>query len=473
MAIKFGTDGWRGVIGEDYNLDNVRFCAQGAANYLKDRGLAPRGLVVGYDTRLRSEEFAAAVAEVSAANGITTMLGDKPAPTPAIAYNVVALDAGGGVIITASHNPAQWNGFKYKPDYGGSASPEVVEALEAHIAEVEASGQVERLGLGEAEAKGLLEYVDPEPRYLGHIATLVDLAAIRRSGLRVVVDSMFGAGAGYLAKLLSGGATVVDEIRAERDPSFPGMAQPEPIAQNLAPLAATVIEQEASVGLATDGDADRLGVVDERGHFVSTLHIFALLCFYQLEVLKRSGPLVRSVTMTSMVDRLGEIYDVPVTETPVGFKHLGPVMMAQDALMAGEESGGYAVRGSIPERDGILSGVMLLDLMVRTEKPLSELLDDLTAKVGPHHYDRWDLEFDPARRAAIQKRVTEAQPRTLAGRRVEAIDSKDGQKFVLEGGYWALVRFSGTEPLLRIYVEGTSLDEVEGLLSATRAIAGV
>ena len=473
MAIKFGTDGWRGIIGEDYTVENVRLCAQGTAEFLENQGLAARGVVVGYDTRFGSEDFAAAVAEVMTGNGVLTYLSDRSAPTPAIAYNVVARDAGGGVVITASHNPAEWNGFKYKPEYGGSATPEVVDQLEEHIGKAEMSGPVNRMSLEDARSRGLLEYVDPEPPYLGHIASLVDLRGIRQAGLSVVTDAMFGAGAGYFTKLLSGGPTTVTELRGERDTSFPGMSQPEPIAPNLGPLESAVLEGGADVGLATDGDADRLGVVDERGRFITTLHTFALICFHQLEVLGNRGPLVRSITMTSMVDRLGEAYSVPVFETPVGFKYLGPVMMRENALVAGEESGGYAFRGNIPERDGVLSGLMLLDLMVKAGKTPSELLETLADKVGPHFYDRWDLAFEPDQRQSILTRIRTAAHTTLAGRQIEKIDSQDGYRFVLEGGYWALVRFSGTEPLLRIYAEGESPGEVAALLGETRAMTGI
>jgi phosphomannomutase len=410
---------------------------------------------------------------VSTANGVVTYLCDRAAPTPTGTYNLVAREAGGGAVITASHNPARWNGFKYKPAYGGSASPEIVEELEQYIAEAGSTGDVARTSLEDAQSKGLLEYINPEPSYLGHLATLVDLDGIRRSGLNVLVDPMYGSGAGYFSKLLSGGTTKVTEFHNERNPAFPGMSQPEPIAHNLEALLSAVPEQGADVGIATDGDADRLGIVDEKGRFITTLQAFALLCMHQLEVLGHRGPLVRSITMTSMVDRLGEKYDVPVFDTPVGFKFLGPVMMREDALIAGEESGGYAFRGNIPERDGILSGLMILDLMVKTGKTPSELLDMLTDMVGPHHYDRWDVTFDPAQRESIQSHVRAAQPNELAGRKVERIDTRDGLRFVLDGGYWALVRFSGTEPLLRLYAEGESPDEVRVLLKAIRDMAGV
>ena len=473
MPIRFGTDGWRAVIAEEYTFRNVRLCTQGVSAMLKRQGLDGRGVAVGYDTRFGSEDFAAAVAEVTAGNGIITLLADRAAPTPVVSHNLVARGAGGGLVVTASHNPPQWNGLKFKPDYGGSASPEIVEELEREVAAAEATGKVERMPLPEAKSSGMVRCFDPRPSYLSHVGRLMDLDAIRESGMTVLVDSMYGAGAGYIAALLDGGSTRVVELHGERNPAFPGMAQPEPLAHNLSELTSAVANGPAEVGLATDGDADRLGVVDEQGRFVTTLQAFALLCLHQLEVLGRSGPLVRSITMTSMVDRLGELYGVPVFDTPVGFKYLGPVMMREKALAAGEESGGYAFAGNIPERDGILSGLMVLEMMVKTGKSVSELLAMLEAKVGPHHYDRWDLRFDEARRQEIEGNVREHAPATFGGKAVTEVDDRDGCRFVLEGGYWALVRFSGTEPLLRIYAEAESPEAVQALLAEVRALAGV
>ncbi|MYB49828.1 MAG: phosphoglucomutase/phosphomannomutase family protein [Dehalococcoidia bacterium] len=472
MPIKFGTDGWRGVIAEDFTFGNVRLCAQGTADMLSANG-DDRTVVVGYDTRFGSEQYAAAVTEVFAGNGLRVLLADRPTPTPAIGFNVVARGAGSGVVITASHNPPEWNGYKFKPDYGGSASPEIVAELERYVGNAERLGHSKVTALAEGVKSGLVEYFNPEPLYLENLRRLVDLDRIRRAGLQVVVDSMHGSGGGYLAKLVSGGSTSAVELRGDRNPSFPGMAQPEPLPQNLAGLIAEMAKSNADVGLATDGDADRLGVVDESGRFVTTLEAFALLCYYQLEVLGNRGSLVRSITMTSMIDKLGKAYGVPVFDTPVGFKYLGPVMMREDALTAGEESGGYAFRGNIPERDGILSGLMLLDLMVGTGKTVSELLSVLRDTVGPHYYDRLDLHFDAKERETIVQRVGSVQPRQLAGCRVEDVDTRDGYRFVLPNGYWTLIRFSGTEPLLRIYAEGDSPNMVRALLSEARSLAGV
>jgi phosphomannomutase len=473
IPIKFGTDGWRGVIAEDFTFANVRACAQSVARYLKACDLAGRGLVVGFDTRFASDEFAAAVAEVAAANGIKAFLCDRPAPTPVVTYAILTRRAGGAVVITASHNPAQWNGFKYRPEYAGSAPPEVTDALEAPLAEILAAGEPPRQPLAEAEAQGLVVRFDPRPEYLQQIGRMVDLDALRAAGLRVVVDSMFGAGLGYQSELLAGGKTRVVELHGERNPLFPGISSPEPIARNLEELSDTVRRQGADVGIATDGDADRLGVVDENGRFLNQLQVFALLTHYLLDVRGLRGPLVKSITTTSMIKRLGEIHGVPVHETPVGFKFLGPKMMEVDALVAGEESGGYAFRGHLPERDGLLSGLLFLDLMVQRGKKPSALLEELFAKVGPHYYDRVDVHLGAGQRGKIWRRVSEGRPERLAGVEVTGRDRTDGFRFQLKDGGWLLLRFSGTEPLMRIYTEVQDPSLVKPLLDAGRALAGV
>jgi phosphomannomutase len=471
--IRFGTDGWRAIIAEDYTFENVRACAEGTARYLKDAGLAERGLVIGYDTRFASEHFAAATAEVVAAHGIKSYIFDRPAPTPMACFATVDKKAGGAVIITASHNPGTYSGFKYKPDYGGSAPPETIAALEAAIEAGQAEGPPPRLPFGEAVSKGLVEQFDPGPRYDANLTRIVDLESIRNAGLVAVYDAMHSTGAGILSRLLAGGKTRITELRAEPNPAFPGMTSPEPIARNLADLARTVVSSGAIVGLATDGDADRLGVIDEKGDFVDQLQTFALLCYYMLEYRGARGPLVRSITSTRMIDRLGEIYGVPVYETPVGFKFVGPKMMETNAIAAGEESGGYAFAGHVPERDGCLAGLHFLDLIARSGKTPSQLVEDLYARVGRHYYDRVDLHLEPGQREGAIARVAEARPEALAGISVAKRDETDGFRFELEDGSWLLMRPSGTEPLLRIYTETRDRALVQPLLAAGRELAGV
>lgn len=429
-------------------------------------------MIVGYDTRFASEDFAAEVAAVTTAGGVPTTLLSGAAPTPVVSYSIVNRKAGGGVVITASHNPPQWNGFKYKPDYGGSASPEIVEALETEIDEAQRH-EIPVLSLPEARERGLLDEIDPAPPYLAHLARLVDIETIRSSGLNVATDAMYGAGAGYLPQLLEGGTTAVTELHGERNPIFPGMSQPEPVAHNLTDLSQWVVSNGCDVGLAIDGDADRLGLVDEKGRYISTLQTFALLALYLLEIRGERGALVKSITTTNMIYRLGEMYGVPVHETPVGFKYLGPVMRRENALTAGEESGGYAFRGHIPERDGILSALYLLDMIVKTGKRPSELLDYLFSKVGPHHFEREDVPFNPELRSWAEQHLASQQPDTLAGRKVVRRDETDGTRFILDRDAWLLIRFSGTEPVLRIYAEADSPEQVSLLLEEARGLAGV
>lgn len=471
--IRFGTDGWRGIIAQDFTYDNVRACAQGVADYLAREGMADSGLVVGYDTRFASEHFAQAVAEVLAGNGIKSYLCDKAVPTPVVSYNIVVLKTAGAVVITASHNPANWNGFKFKSQYAGSASPDVVATLENHIEKVLESGKVGTIPLEQGLKDGVIKYIDPVPSYMNHIPTLVDLEPIKRAGLRIVVDSMYGAGAGYFHRLIEGGTTRVTEINGERNPLFPGIQQPEPIAQNLTRLSALIREEGADVGLATDGDADRLGMVDEKGDFISPLQIFGLLALYLLEVRRERGAMVKSLTTTRMIQHLGELYGVPVFETPVGFKHIGPVMIRENALIGGEESGGFGFRGHIPERDGILSGLYILDLMVKLDKKPSELIQYLYDKVGPHYYDRIDIHFDARRRQSILHRMTNSRPKMVDGYPVASVDSTDGWRILLQDGSWLLMRFSGTEPLLRIYAESQSPERVKRLIEFGESLAGL
>ena len=470
--IKFGTDGWRGIIAQDFTFDNVRVCAQAVADYLRGGNLASRGIIVGYDTRFASEDFASAAAEVVAGNGIKVYLCSKATPTPVVSYGVLAKKTDGAVIITASHNPAKWNGFKIKSEDGASAPTEMIAEVEKRISQILATGDINQLPLAKAIEQGLVEYLDLAPLYFEQLNNLIDLSELRQSKLKVVVDSMYGAGIGYLKTLLDGGAIKITEINGERNPSFPGI-QPEPIAANLAKLSTTVKQQQADVGLATDGDADRIGVVDENGIFLNQLQVFALLCLYLLEVRGERGPIVKTITATNMLYRLGEIFSVPVYETSVGFKYVAPVMVAENALIGGEESGGYGFRGHVPERDGILAGLYFLDFMAKTGKAPSELLNYLYSKVGPHYYKRVDIEFPAQERETIINRLKNNSPESIDGVKVVKTDTADGFRFILADNTWLLIRFSGTEPVLRIYTETDSQTRVDRLLEFGKELAGV
>ena len=470
--IKFGTDGWRAVIAEDFTFANVRFCAQGAAAYLKEKELAGRGVYIGYDHRFASEDFAAAAAEVVAGNGIKVFLSPKAIPTPFVSFGVITKKTGGGIAITASHNPARWNGFKFREETGASVSSATGTEIEKYIDRAFNADKVNTIPLTQALKEKSVEYFDLTPSYIATISKLIDLNTLRNSGLKIAVDSMYGVGAGYFKMLLSGGATKITEINSERNPSFPGI-NPEPITVNLQRLMSIVPQQKGDIGIATDGDADRIGIVDEKGNFLTQLQVFALLCLYLLEVRGERGPLVRTITSTSMLDRLGEIYKVPVYETPVGFKYVAPIMIAQNALIGGEESGGYGFRGHIPERDAIPAGLYFLDFMVKTGKTPSQLLAYLYSKVGEHYYDRIDLHFTEEKRQTIIKRVQENAPKSIENVKVVRLDTQDGFRFILADNSWLLIRFSGTEPILRIYAETNDTERVKRMLQFGRELAEV
>lgn len=467
--IRFGTDGWRAIIAEDFTFENVRLCARAVAEYFRETYGTERPFVVGYDTRFLSEEFALEAARVVAATGFSVQLADRPAPTPAVSYRILEAGACGAIVITSSHNPYQWNGLKVKPHYAGSASPEVVAAIEAKLPGLRA--HPERV---EAVPKDSdrIERFDPLPGYLAALARQVDLERIRAAGLRVAIDQMYGAGAGLFPALLEGGSTSWRELHGERNPLFPGLRAPEPIEPNLGDLLALVRGDGFDLGVANDGDSDRVGLVDEGGRFVDQLRTFALLTYYLLEVRGLRGPIVKSLTTTEMVRALADRYGVECIETPVGFKYIGPLMLSRDALVGGEESGGYGFRGHLPERDGILAGLFLIDMVARTGKRPSELLEDVFALTGPHYYRRVDVGLEPDENEEVRRRLDGTAPQELAGRPVLRRDTTDGWRFFVPEG-WLLLRLSGTEPLLRVYCEVRDEGLVEPLLTSGLELAGV
>jgi phosphomannomutase len=470
--IKFGTDGWRGAIAENYTFDNVRIVAQATANYLHDNGQAAGGLVVGYDMRFASEFFAAAAAEVLAANGVHVWLEGTAASTPATSYSILTHHASGAAMITASHNPWTDNGYKYKPEYAGSADPAVIEAIESEATRVYSDGTVKRTTLAGALSSGQVEYFDPAPPYLQRLGELIDLERIRASGKKVIVDPMYGSGMSYFPRLLSGGALQLWEINAERNPYFGGV-NPEPIAVNLGKLMETVPGRGADAGIAIDGDADRVGLVDEKGTFINQLLVYGLLINYLLEKKGWRGPVIKSVSTTSMANRLGEKYGVDVIETPVGFKYIGPEFRSRDAIIGGEESGGYAFRGHIPERDGVLAGLFLLDMLIDYDMPMSQIVQHLQTVAGPSYYDRIDVRFPAEQRREVLARFAGEHPSSIAGQTVTNVQTIDGYKYFLADGSWLLVRASGTEPLIRLYTEARSPEEAQAILAAGKEMAGL
>jgi phosphomannomutase len=419
--------------------------------------------------------FAREVARVIVANGLNVILLDRVTPTPAVSWAITQHHAAGGVVVTASHNSAEFNGIKYKPDFGGSAPPEIVAEIERHTVTALETGITE-LTYEEASATGRLESVDPLPDFFLQLGKMVDLDALRNRGLRVLHEAMYGAGAGLIARALSGGSTTVEELHGERNPGFGGM-HPEPIDRYMPEAMARMKAGGFDLGIANDGDADRVGIIDETGRYINQLQVMALFAMYLLEKRGLRGDIVRSVTTSGMLDALGERFGVTVHEMPVGFKYIGTKMMETDAILGGEESGGYAFRGHIPERDGILSGLMMASMIVDYDLPLSGILAHLEDLVGPHAYDRHDIRFPregyEERKEQIYARMQQNEPNNLAGSKVVRTRTDDGYKFYMDDGSWVLMRMSGTEPLMRVYAEATTHERVEQLIAALENQSGV
>lgn len=472
MAIKisFGTDGWRGAIADDFTFTTVRRCTQGFATYLLKHGKQGQWIVVGHDKRFLSEQFALVVCEVLCGNGIKVYLTDGATPTPIISFSVINLHTAGAVNITASHNPPTDNGYKVRDEHGGAIDPTGLSEIESYIPDLETD--VKLIPAAKAESDRLLVRFDPAPAYIKHLHEMIDLEPIRAAGLKILVDAMWGNGAGWFARLLAGGKSEVIEIHNIRNPIFPEMKRPEPIPPNIDVGLRKTVDLKADVLLITDGDADRLGLGDEYGNFVNQLQVYGLLAYYLLEIRGERGPIVKTLSTTSMLEKLGKIYNVPVYETGVGFKYVAPKFLETNALIGGEESGGYAFRGNVPERDGILAGLYILDMMVKLHKKPSELLQLLFSKVGSHYYDRVDTRFTGDRQAREQT-ILSANPKNIGGLKVTGLNRLDGYKFTLEDGGWLLIRFSGTEPIMRVYCETTHQDRVQAILRDGLHIAGL
>jgi len=470
VDIHFGTDGWRAGIAEEYTFESVRRCTQGFASYLKRQSPKNNKVVVGYDRRFLSEHFALASGEVLAGNGFQVFLTNKDTPTPIISFSIVEKGAIGGVNITASHNPPEDNGFKVRDEMGGAIPPDGLRLIESLIPTN--SSEIQFMDAEQAQRKGFLTYFDPSGAYIKHVGELLDLDPIKNAGFQILVDAMWGNGAGWYPKLLSGGKTRIEEIHNKRNPIFPEMERPEPIEPNINVGLAEVVKRKADVLLINDGDADRFGLGDEKGNFINQLQVFGLLAYYLLEVRGQRGPIVKTLSTTTMLNKLGKMYDVPVYETGVGFKYVAPKMIETNAMIGGEESGGFAFKGNVPERDGILAGLYILDMMVKLDKKPSELLELLFEKVGPHYYDRIDTRFTGDRETRREK-IVSARPKKIAGLEVTGFTDMDGYRWSLEDGGWLLVRFSGTEPLIRVYTETTHKDKIQTILQEGLDIAGI
>ncbi len=470
LKIKFGTDGWRARIADEYTFENCRRCAQGFANYLLKHGKKGARVVVGYDKRFHSENFAALCAEVLAGNGFKVFLTDGPTPTPVISFAVGDNKAAGAINITASHNPATDNGFKVRDETGGAINPAGLLEIEAAIPDDVAD--VVSIPLSEGLKNGSIEYFDASINYIEHLKDLIDLEPIRNAGLKIVVDSMWGNGGGWFTRLLGGGKTEIIEIHDTRNPIYPEMSRPEPIPPNVNVGLERTVREGADVCLIMDGDADRCGMGTEKGEFLNQLQVMALLTLYLLEVRKETGAIVKTLSTTTMLNKLAEKYGCPLYETGVGFKYVAPKFTETNAIIGGEESGGYAFRGNVPERDGILANLYFLDFMVKTGKKPSELLAWLFETVGPHYYKRIDTQFKGSsadRIAAIKANY----PKTLGGIEVVNVNTTDGFKFEMKDGGWMLIRFSGTEPIIRVYTETTNPNAVDAILADGLKTAGI
>lgn len=482
MPIHFGTDGWRAVISDTFTFANLRMVAQAIADAtladLRNNGKkisAEKGvatIVVGYDTRFLSDRFARDVARVLAANGLHVLLSQADCPTPAISFSVCDQKAAAGIMITASHNPPRYNGVKLKSSQGASASKEQCKRVEVFLTDNESRGRGPNLMDFElARSKGLIERFNPIPRYYDHLRTLIDFDTIGENPQFLVVDSMYGSGRGVIKGILQGSGWEVHEIRNKMNPGFGGI-HPEPITRYLSALASSISTGDGTLGLATDGDADRIGAMDERGEFVDPHKIMALALQHLVEKRGLKGKVIRTVSTTRMIDRLAGKYGLELAETPVGFNYIADHMLNGEVLIGGEESGGISFQGHIPEGDGILMGLLLVEIVAASGHTLGELVNNLLENYGPAHYARSDMRLKrPLQKEEITRRLAEGVPDAIGGEKVAEVATTDGTKFILKDDSWLLIRPSGTEPLLRVYAEGRSPEILAALLGYGEKVA--
>lgn len=483
MTIHFGTDGWRGVISDTFTFHNLRLVSQAIADAVASEdwlngetvgGAQPdrKRMVVGFDTRFLSDRYAVEAARVLTANGYHVSLTMADVPTPTLSHAVKQLGAIAGIMITASHNAPRYNGVKLKATYGGSALPEQCRRVEVYLNDNEARGRGPNLmDFEQSRSAGLLERFNPTQAYYEHLRNLIDFDAITDQPVRVVVDSMFGSGRGLIKGILQGTGCEVLEVRSEMNPGFGGI-HPEPIARYLGALAGGIAAGHGQLGLATDGDADRIGAMDGRGQFVDPHRILALSLKYLVEQRGWRGKVVKTISTTQMINRLAEKYNLEVIETPVGFNHIADHILRDDVLIGGEESGGMTFRGHIPEGDGVLMGLLILEMVAALNAPLEELVSDLLMQVGPAHYARLDLRLArPVSKARMVERLENQAPTSIGGVEVTSVSSLDGVKYVLGDDSWLLIRPSGTEPVLRVYAEAPEPGMVDALLAHGRSLA--
>ena len=474
MAIRFGTDGWRAVISDTFTYNNLRLVAQAIADYVRNEGGNGRDpeVIIGFDTRFLSDRYATEVARVMAGNGIVAWLTRADAPTPAISYSVLEKQAAAGIMITASHNPPRYNGLKLKASYGGAASPQQARRVEHYLEEAEAQARGPNImDYHRALDQDLIRRFDPVWAYYEHLGRLVDLDVISNGELRVVADAMYGSGRGCISEMLARTRCHVREIRGEMNPGFGGI-HPEPIARYMNAVVAAIQAHHADVGLSTDGDADRLGAMDALGSFVDPHHIFALALRYLVEKRGWTGAVVKTVSTTMMINRLAAKYGLSLTETPVGFNYIADQMLQGDVLIGGEESGGLSIKGHIPEGDGVLMGLLLLEIMADAGVPLHELIAEIQQAAGPACYARRDLRLrHPVVKGQMVTRLVDGAPPSIGGIPVQGVSTLDGVKYNLQDDSWLLIRPSGTEPVLRVYAESPDEKGVQALLGFGEEVA--
>jgi len=465
-VVKFGTDGWRGIIADDFTYENVRVAARAIANYLLAHEDAKAGVCIGWDTRFGSRSFAKVVAEVLAAAGIPVELASGITPTPALSYAVRARKAAGGVMITSSHNPAEWNGVKYKASYGGSGRPSIMTAIESYLEKP----------LAKADKPAAIVEVDFMPEYVAALEQFVDLKAIKASGFKFLLDAMYGAGRGVVSGIFAKHGIPFTEMRNEVNPAFPGI-NPEPILPNIAETQVEAVKERCDAGLITDGDADRIGAVDEHGNVVDAHKLLSLLMWWLLERKKWPGEVTRAFNTTKMVDRIAAKYGRKVNEHGIGFKYVADLMLDKEILIGGEESGGIGISRHLPERDGMLNSLLIANVMADEGKTLGELVAALQEEFGEHEYGRVDMHIDDELKQSAIARA-KAGVTEVAGMKVLRVETMDGIKFFLDNPEcvgkknaaetWLLLRASGTEPLLRVYCESCSKESVEMVLKAAQ-----
>ena len=461
-VIRFGTDGWRGLIARDFTFENATRVARALARWLTEFEDIRSGVVVAYDTRFAAGRFARRVAEVLTSVGAPVRLAAAPTPTPALSYAVRAGGAAAGVMLTASHNTYPWLGIKLKERYGGSASARAVKEVERCLAE---EARLPRV----APNPRLIEVVDLKPAYLARLAELVDLDRIAGANLRLAIDPMHGSGAGYLKALLGERGIAAVEVRGAPDPLFGGV-QPEPLDANLEPLRSAVLREQCHLGLATDGDADRVAALDTGGHFVDPHKIFALVFRHLVERKGLGGGVAKTFSVSKMIDRMAERYGVELYETPIGFKHVAELMLERDLVAGGEESGGIGVRPHLAERDGLLISLLLAEIVAVEAKPLAECVADLQKEFGPLHYRRVDLVLDPAQKQRALQRFAADDLRRVGDWTVVGREDLDGTKLYLLNAGWVLARASGTEPVVRIYAEAPTAELAARVAAAVEQI---